>query len=907
MKRLIKFIFISALMVVFLSGLTYSQSKNTGAIEGNVKDVEGNPLPGVKIDLSSPDLIGGIQSKITDAEGRFRFVGLMPGVYVVEASLQGFTTVKRENITLHIGQTLTITIELKIAKLEEEVIVTAVSPLIDVKDSAVGTTMLDKSFLDNIPNASRRITYMIDQAPGIWGNSAYGASGRAGNTYTLDGVETRWTKSGIDWAMIDHNIVEELQIMGLGANAEYDGYSGAATNMVSKSGGNEFSGHAEFVYLDWKWTGKNFDPKEKLFSLYQAPPREREFDPAVGIGGRFIRDKLWFFSAFRWRRSQREIVGLKEISSIEKPTFFLKLTFQPSNRLRLSAFYEHDVYYNKNTGLSVRRPPECTWVEDGWCNLYNLTGLYSFSERTFLEFRLFYMDVPYWDESKGGDVPGRVDYATGMHSVNSEGYYDSYTARYVISSTLSHHADEFIKGSHDFKFGVDFEVAPAWDKYWYNGGVWYMDNVPGWDGKLHTYAYSYSYYTQQTFVQVSAFAQDSWKISDNLAINPGIRVNWYKAWNADIDLLSHRGWVGPPKAMKPSFFAMTFVPRIGFTWDIFGDHSTAFKAHYGKYAAAMLHNYYIEAAPAGSYSDYVIYDVLPDKTRVEIYRANFSNPATVDPNIKFPVMDQFTVGLERELMRDTSVGVTFIWRNWKNFIGRVNTGRTWIKTPFTFKDENGVQQTINLYNRAPGGSDIFYITNPSTQYASCIDEPRAKYIGLMFTLTKRFSNNWMLNASYVYMKLRGNEMGGRSRLGQWINPNSQVNSYGKLGYDLPHQFKVYSTFVLPLNFLISPTFQYISGYSWTRQVRAGKITGGPTVLIEERGSQRYDPFINFDIRIEKFFTIRGNRLEFQVDLFNVLNRGVATGKESRVDRATFGLATGVNMARRLRVGIRYLF
>jgi hypothetical protein len=906
MQKLLKSVLLSLLALIFLCGMVYSQITTTGAIEGNVKDPEGNPLPGVKVVLSSPGLIGGAQTKITDPEGKFRFIGLMTGVYTIEASLQGFVTMKREDINLHIGQTLTVTMEMKIATLAEEVTVTAISPLIDVKDSAVGKTNLDKDFMLNIPNASRRLSYMINQAPGVWGNSGFGGNGRAGNSYTIDGIESRYTKSGIDWPMVDFNIFDELQITGLGANVEFDGFSGIATNSVTKSGGNQFDGYLEFVYGNWGWTAKNFDPTDKLFSLYKAPPKTAWFDVAGGIGGRFIRDKLWFFASFRWPRNQSQIVGMSEISSVEKPAAFIKLTFQASNKLRLHAWAEHDVYYNKNTGLGVLDPPITCSVEDGWTNLYNISALYSFSERTILEARFFVNDVPYWNEAKNGETPGRVDNLTGMSSVNNNWTDDTWTGRYETSATLSHHADEFIKGSHDFKFGVDFEVAPAWDKYWYPGGVWYRDNVWA-GGKFHTYAYEYSYSFEETFLRFSAFAQDSWKISDNLTINPGLRFNWYKAWNTEIDLLTHRGWVGPPTGLQPAFFATAFVPRIGFTWDIFGDHSTAVKAHYGKYTNGMLHNYYIEAAKTGI-SDWVMYDVLPDKTRVEIFRANYSNPATVDSDIKFPVMDQFTAGLERELFKDTSLGVTFIWRKWKNFIARVNTGATWKKTAYSFKDEKGVQQTMDVYYKtSKGAADKFYITNPSPKYASCIDEPKSRYMGLMFSLTKRMSNNWMLNASYTYMNLKGTEMGGSSRMSQWVNPNSQIYGDGWLGYDIPHQLKIYSTFILPLDFLVSPTFQYIRAYNWTRTVRAPSATGVTSVRIEERGSNRYDPFFNFDIRLEKFLTIGNTRLEIQADVFNLFNRGVPTSLESRVDRTTYGLATGVNTARVLRIGIRFLY
>ena len=905
MQKYFKKWFFIALVLVFISGLCFTQSKSTAAIEGTVADVDTAPLPGVEVTLSSPDMIGGDQNKITDASGRFRFVGLLPGVYSIQASLEGFNISKREKINLHMRQTLTVDIELRIATLEEEIVVIAISPLIDVKDSAVGDTRLDKDFLDNIPNASRRISYMINQAPGVWSNQGFGGSGRRGNTYTIDGVETRWAKSGLDWAMLDFNIFDELEIMGLGASAEYDGFSGIATNTVTKSGGNMFEGHLEMVYTAWNWQAKNFDPDETMFSQYADPDRRREIDGGFSIGGPFVRDKLWFFGAFRWRRSQREVSGMDEISSVEKPTIFAKLTWQPAAKARIAAFFEHDVYYNKNTGMNIRRPPIASWVEDGWCNLFSLNMLYTFTERTFLESRLFMMHVPYWDEVKGGlDTPGHVDDRTGYYSVNAGDYYDSYTGRYQFSNTLSHHADEFIKGSHDFKFGADIELAPAFDHDWYPGGFFYRDYI-WYDDRYVSYAYSYEYRTDQTSVQASFYVQDSWKISDNLVINPGIRFNWYKAWLAKIDPLSHRGWVGPPEGVAPIFKATTFVPRIGFAWDVFGDHTTAVKAHYGRYAAGMKHNYYTEAS-AGS-SDYVGYLVLPDGSKQEQWRVNYSNPATVDPNLKYPIMDQVTFGIEREVMKDISFGATFIYRKWKNMIFTVNTAATWTPIEWSYNDENGNPQTITVYEKDSPG-DKFLITNPTTDHASVIDPPKANYYGLVFTLNKRFSNNWMMNASYTFSRTRGTRQGGDSRRSYWQDPNRQINRYGALGEDPTHMFKVYGTLMLPLDIMVSPTFQYVTQNPWQREARKPSYGGGyRTIYIEERLFQRHPPFINFDIRIEKMFRFGDDRIGIQFDIFNVLNRGVQTGVEERIDRSNFGLATGVNRGRTLRVGIRFLY
>jgi hypothetical protein len=86
MKKFLHFLAI-AFMLLFLSGQAFAQSGSTGAIEGKVLDEEEKPLPGVEVKLSSPDLIGGTQAKVTTAEGKFRFVALPRGTYVVESSL----------------------------------------------------------------------------------------------------------------------------------------------------------------------------------------------------------------------------------------------------------------------------------------------------------------------------------------------------------------------------------------------------------------------------------------------------------------------------------------------------------------------------------------------------------------------------------------------------------------------------------------------------------------------------------------------------------------------------------------------------------------------------------------------------------------------------------------------------
>ena len=161
-------IFICSLAFLCLS--IYPQSQGTGAIKGTVATPEGEVLPGVEVTLSSPNLIGGNQSVVSNAAGKFRFVALLIGTYAVEARLVGFKPQKRDNIRLSVGKTLTVDFALEIGGIEEEITVISEAPMIDVKDSQMATTEMDYKFLQKIPSG-RSMRSQLKFAPGVQGAS----------------------------------------------------------------------------------------------------------------------------------------------------------------------------------------------------------------------------------------------------------------------------------------------------------------------------------------------------------------------------------------------------------------------------------------------------------------------------------------------------------------------------------------------------------------------------------------------------------------------------------------------------------------------------------------------------------------------------------------------------------------
>ncbi|MBM3296824.1 MAG: carboxypeptidase regulatory-like domain-containing protein, partial [Candidatus Aminicenantes bacterium] len=166
--------------------LAFSQSRETGAIRGVVTDEQRAPLPGVSVSLTGQNLMG-VRTFITDANGEFRFPALPPGEYQLKAELQGFGTVRQENIRLATTITLTIDLTMKQSALEEEVTVIAQSPTIDVKSTETASVTLTDELLRNIPY-SQFTAEIVNMAPGVIRNSAYGASTNTGIAYTMDGV-----------------------------------------------------------------------------------------------------------------------------------------------------------------------------------------------------------------------------------------------------------------------------------------------------------------------------------------------------------------------------------------------------------------------------------------------------------------------------------------------------------------------------------------------------------------------------------------------------------------------------------------------------------------------------------------------------------------------------------------------
>ena len=864
------------IFLLFLSPLTFSQSKETGAIVGQILDESRLPLPGVIVTLTSPNLMG-TRTFISEPDGSYRFPALPPGDYTVKAELQGFKAAVRENIRLTTTVRLTVDLTMKQAAVAEEVTVIGQAPTVDVKSAETASVTLSGELLRNIPY-DQFTADIVWLAPGVTDdNVAFGASANTGIAYSVDGVNVADPEAGSAWVFLDHNIIEEAKVMGVGLPAEYGNFTGVIFNLITKSGGNQLSGHFEFDYQGKKddspkgfWQSDNNTEYVKDFPGL-TPPLTKLMDAGAHLGGPIKKDKLWFYLGLQYYRTWDYPTGFSAPQDYKQPHAFLKLTSQFSPSTNMSASIQIDTYngINRIPGLldAAQTDPAATLRQKSPEVVGNFSLTHIISPKSFFDFKAAYFwGYYYLDPEQGMDVAGHfiLDQNKLLYNSFQFGKYDR--TRFQANASYTRYVENFIQGSHDFKFGVEVERSFVRNRYGYTGTnhTYYVDYAVG-EPYL---AYQYEGYDMNSYyTRLEAFAQDSWQVAPRLNINAGVRLsqNWGTVKGVDGVVYSTR----------------RLAPRIGFTFDLFGDKRTVLKGHFGQFTEAMLSSYYDRLNPASAFSDYISYSWDSESQQyVEFERTVHENLYTLAKDIKHPYMNQFTLGIERELFKDASLGLTFVYRDWKNIIGVYD-----LKADYEPYDVYvpELDKTFTIYQRTADTANThqYVLGNIQKGQPWITLDPYRRYWGVEFLFNKRFSNKWQMLFSYVYSRAYGTMDNGfaddvgysdRDDLNT-ADPNFWINADGHSTNDPTHMLKIQGTYILPLNISFNAYFRAITGNAWTTRYRTIPLNQGRvTFFVEPRGSNHYPLLSVLDVRLEKIFTLAKKfRLGVIFDVFNVFN------------------------------------
>ncbi|PYQ92640.1 MAG: hypothetical protein DMF97_21415 [Acidobacteria bacterium] len=279
------------------AGRTAAQGNPTGTVSGHVVDQAGLAAPGATVTASSPALQG-VRTATTSENGDYIIPFLPAGDYEVKFELQGFKTTTRP-VSVKMAETLPLNVTLAIAAVAESVTVTGASP--DIVPTATIAANFKKEALERLP-VGRALNDAVLLAPGVAGNGPSGNIMMAGalsfeSQYLVNGVVINENLRGQALNLFIEDAIQETKVSTGAISAEYGRFGGGVVNMITKSGGNRFSGSFRTTFDNDAWRSLTPFPSDQTVDAV-TPTYE------MTAGGPLVKDKLWYFGAGDASRSR---------------------------------------------------------------------------------------------------------------------------------------------------------------------------------------------------------------------------------------------------------------------------------------------------------------------------------------------------------------------------------------------------------------------------------------------------------------------------------------------------------------------------------------------------------------------------------------------------------------------------
>jgi hypothetical protein len=910
--------------------------ERTGSLEGRVTDTDGLPLPGVTVTINSEALIGSGRAAQTGTKGRYRFLSLPPGVYQMRFELAGFQTAVQENIRVSLSAATNLNVTLA-SGVTEEVTVIAERPTVDTKEVSL-TTNLPANFLQDIP-VTREVLDFIEMTPGYHYETAHGSSEQE-NSINLDGMESSDPWSGGISSNFSIDIVEEMAVQMGGLKAEHRTSRGAVVNVITKSGGNKFSGNA----------GLHISHKDLQSNNAKGTPFEgqevginHEYSGSGTFGGPIVRDKLWFFSAFEYIDRSDFEEGFPhdqpgEIAISNDDLFgFGKLTWQVASRDTLTLSLNYTKNYEPFDNASDTRNEDSTRTDDDTAFIGSLNYRKTFGNNLLWNLQVGYL-AQTQEQISNGRSPAYQDRNTGFYTRGYGRDRGDNEYRTNVLTDFTYLVDDWF-GDHEIKAGISANWVRT-DRYDdYLSGEHTYPEMPGEVYRIRTRGdtpydirFRIDFERKVNYDFFGAFLQDTWSPTSRLVLNLGFRIDRQYGFLPPAGAGREKLVLQAPPAdfsYDPEFKETIEVikgtnisPRLGFVYDVTGDSKTVIKASYGRLYARGLATFVDEINP----NDVIEYRYrLNSDYSLNTDRGWYDVRAGVDrrvePNLKTPYMDEITLGIERELLTDLSVGFRYI--------------RKWDRQMMDDAAENMLD-----YDRLMSTGELVWtnfeqvqgtdpVTGEPITFWSQIDEDviaaliltnppglERNYNGFELTLNKRMSNNWMARASYVYAKSSGNY----PLTGDYIDidvsgdlyndPNAHINMLGRDESERRHQIRFNASYRGPWGLMASTFVKWWSGQRYNRYVNSDDVDvdlsqGDWDVLAEPRGSYALPNQLLADLRLEKAFW----KIRLSVDIFNLFNANTATNVleiSSNPDRV-FGSVQDILYPRQFRFNVIFDF
>jgi len=926
---------ILSLFLVTICFLTvFAQQAATATLSGRVTDINGAAIAGAKV-IAIQIATGARREAVTSGEGLYALTNLNPGAYELVFEKEGFKKHLFQNYSIQVGQSLLKDARMEVGQISDtlddligrEPLVNTTNALVEgnIKPREISSLPLNgRNYLELallIPGNTPAPNFDPTKTGSVIISSA-GQLGRGGNI-TIDGTDNNDDAVGGPLTNISQDAVQEFQIATNRYSAELGRSASSVINVVTKAGSNDLRGSFSFFERDRRLQGlpATFDRSNR------KPPFDRQ-QYAATLGGPLKKERAWWFGAFEYRNQGGAVlVGERDVAARQIRRGFAPAPlddllglargdWRPSDRDSVNFRYAierlEDVGATKldraigSASQRQRLNNDHQAFLANWARVFTPTVVNSFS---FSVNNFHNTTVPL-------TIGPQLTFPSILDGVSFRVPQATKINRLQFSDALS-----LIRGAHTFKFGGDFQrVDSLFDLgVFQQGRIEFVQDFAqadfNGDGRvddndlLFAVTLRSSKPSQSLTIadadnnHLALFAQDDWRVSRNLTLNLGLR------YELDTNV-NNNDWYANRNPIAQSFYrgerkrdTNNFAPRVGFNWAA-NDGKTSVHGGYGIYYDRITLEIIslergldgralaIEVRAGNALTDQTGAPIFIDPAtgRFRPFAPTLGNPFTgfilpgagasginiIDNNLQNPMVQQFNLGVQRELARDLVARVDYLHNFGTHFI---------------------IGRAIGVVNNpVVGGPDRVVNLESSV---------KTKYDGLLLSLEKRFANRYQFRASYTLSKAFNYANDDQIPFSNGpVNPNNLQLEYGPTPNDRRHYFTFSGAVELPYGFQLAPIVTLASGVpmdilapdassrvpvlqrnaggrlfktgaelnSFLRQVNAAGGVNGQSAPLVRDDARFNDKFSSFDLRLSKVFRLGEKaRLEPIIEVFNLFN------------------------------------
>lgn len=941
-----------------------AQQALTGTITGTITDASEAAVPNAQITARNVDT--GLERTATSGEIGLYTLTLLPlGEYEVTAKKAGFADAKVGSVRVGVGQSITVELRMAVGTAATQVQVESGAAAVETTRSSVSNSV-DNSQIANLGVNGRDFLKFLLLTPGVTqdvrtGDLSFGGLRGTLNSVQVDGTDNNNNfygqtvgRTGTGRAPYQFSVdsVEEFQINSSSYSAEFGRAGGAVTNVVTKSGTNEFHGSAFEYFRDREMNANTWINNSRGIPI--QPYHINQFGGTVG--GPVVKNKDFFFFNYDGQRRH-----------LPNPVFLgvpipAALAADPANQSKIQALtgklnpyqlaYDQDVYLVKNdwqindrhrlsgrynrqrfNGVGLESSGnQVAYEHSGTASVYTDTVALSlasvFTPTLINEFRFEYLQ----------DNEPSVAYSSGPETVLRDSGVTalSFGASSITPRFANIKGEEFadnlthIMGRHTFKVGADvnhngienYFAGNVRGSYTFNSYADYFASNPASFIQAFPGPNTPGFTTKPNFTELGFYAQDEFHPSPKLTLNFGLRY--------DLALLT-KPPVKNPDPQLASFGLDTsslnndtnnIGPRFGFAYKPLSSDKLVVRGGYGMFFGRTPQ---ILVSTAYNQNGISASSLTFTGAAIPPYPSNFSaQPSSggtaavpsillFDPTYVLPLVFQGSLGIEYEVARNTTISLSYLNVRGEH-LTRTRDVNLFPPVPVSVTLPGLGNRTLLRYP-GPQGSPF----RPMNHFARVeVFESGANsfYNGMTLSFKRRFSKHYQVNLAYTYAKAIDDVTDFTS-----VVPFNSIDEIKMPQYPtLPaldrgpsvndQRHRVITNFVWNLDYLHgmkSPARYLVDGWTLSGVILAqtgqpfSNAVGGDAVndtnsqtsrVPQDGRNTNYAPTIsNWDLRVTKAIPLYRERVQFQLalDAFNAFNE--AEFLASNIRNAKFNLVT----------------